>query len=336
MILVTGGTGLIGAHLLYDLVKQGKSVRALVRTGSAIEKVKRTFSWYDHNGEALFSKIEWAQGDVLDPFSIENALENLTQVYHCAGLVSFKKQDRKRLILINQQGTANLVNACLEKGNIRFCHVSSVSALGRTKSGETINEQSFWKTSKNNSAYSISKYGAEREVWRAAEEGLNMFIVSPSVVIGPGDWNNGSSKLFNTIYKGIPVYSDGITGYVDVRDVVKIMIRLMDSEVSGERYVVSAEDISYQNLFKTIATALGKKPPKLRLFPWMAELAWRADSVFSMFGKPQTITKEIARSAFNRYYYDSSKIKKLLDYKFFPIEKSIVDTAGIFLNELAK
>lgn len=336
MILVTGGTGLIGAHLLYDLVKQGKSLRALVRAGSNIEKVKRTFSWYDQNEEALFSKIEWAQGDVLDPFSIENALENVTQVYHCAGLVSFNKQDRKRLILINQQGTATLVNACLEKGNIRFCHVSSVSALGRTKSGETIHEQSFWKTSRNNSVYSISKYGAEREVWRAAEEGLNMFIVSPSVVIGPGDWNNGSSRLFNTIYKGIPVYSGGITGYVDVRDVVKIMIRLMDSEVSGERYVVSAEDISYRQLFHSIALILKKKPPSLRLFPWMAELAWRADSVFSMFGKPQTITKEIARSAFNRYYYDSSKIKKLLDYKFIPIEKSIVDTAGIFLNELAK
>jgi nucleoside-diphosphate-sugar epimerase len=336
MILVTGGTGLIGAHLLYDLVKRGKSVRALVRSGSAIEKVKRTFLWYDHNGEALFSKIEWAQGDVLDPLSIENTLENVTQVYHCAGLVSFKKQDHKRLILINQQGTANLVNACLGKGNIRFCHVSSVSALGRTKSGETINEQSFWKTSKNNSVYSISKYGAEREVWRAAEEGLNMFIVSPSIVIGPGDWNNGSSKLFNTIYKGIPVYSDGITGYVDVRDVVKIMISLMDSEVSGERYVVSAEDFSYHKLFSTTAKALGKKPPSLRLYPWMTELAWRTESVFSMFGKPQTITKEIARSAFNRYYYDSSKIKKLLDYKFIPIEKSIVDTAGIFLNEIAK
>jgi dihydroflavonol-4-reductase len=334
--MVTGGTGLIGAHLLYELVKQGKAVRALVRTGSDTEKVRRTFSWYDQDVEALFSTIEWVRGDVLDPLSIKNALENVTQVYHCAGLVSFKEQDHKNLILTNQQGTANLVNVCLEQGNIRFCHMSSVSALGRTKSGETVNEQSFWKTSRNNSVYSISKYGAEREVWRAAEEGLEMFVVSPSIVIGPGDWNNGSAQLFNTIYKGLKVYTGGITGYVDVRDVAKIMIRLMDSDVAGERYVVSAEDISYQQIFTKIATTFGKKPPGLPVYPWMTELAWRADRLLSIFGKPQTFTKEIARSAFNRYYYDSSKIKKLLDYKFIPIEKSIADTAKIFLNEIEK
>lgn len=334
MILVTGATGLVGSHLLFDLLQAGLKVRSLRRTQASIEKVKKTFSWYTDDPLTLLEKIEWVDGDLLDNFSLDDALEGVTKVYHCAGMVSFSKRDRHQLMLVNQQGTANLVNTCLHKGDVRFCHVSSVSALGRSKQGETITEDSFWKTSRTNSIYALSKYSAEREVWRAAEEGLNMVIVNPSVIIGPGDWQSGSTRLFSSVYKGVPFYSEGITGYVDVRDVVKIMTRLMNSEVKDERFIISAEDIAYRRMLGMIAIALGKKPPPIRLRKWMAEVAWRIDSLLSVFGKNQTITKEVARSAFNRFYYDSSKVKQQLNIRYFPIEESILHTARIFLDEI--
>jgi dihydroflavonol-4-reductase len=332
MILVTGATGLVGAHLLYELTRQGKKVRALIRNDAAKAKVKNTFAWYSA-GEALFDNIHWIEGDVLDIYSLDAALDGVDRVFHCAGMVSFKKSDRQQLLLVNQQGTANLVNACNEKGDIRFCHVSSVSALGRSKAGETITENSIWKSSKINSTYAVSKYGAEREVWRAAEEGLEMFIVNPSIIIGPGDWDNGSLKLFSTVNDGIVFYSNGITGYVDVRDVVNIMVQLMDSHTRDERFIVSAEDISYKRMLGMIAVALGKKPPHVKLRPWMAGLAWRIELLLSIFGKTPVISKEVARSAFNRFYYDSSKVKQLLSYRYIPIEESILHTSRIFLND---
>jgi dihydroflavonol-4-reductase len=332
MILVTGATGLVGAHLLYELTRQGKKVRALIRNDAAKAKVKNTFAWYSA-GETLFDKIHWIEGDVLDIYSLDAALDGVDRVFHCAGMVSFKKSDRQQLLLVNQQGTANLVNACNEKGDIRFCHVSSVSALGRSKAGETITENSIWKSSKINSTYAVSKYGAEREVWRAAEEGLEMFIVNPSIIIGPGDWDNGSLKLFSTVNDGIVFYSNGITGYVDVRDVVNIMVQLMDSHTRDERFIVSAEDISYKRMLGMIAVALGKKPPHVKLRPWMAGLAWRIELLLSIFGKTPVISKEVARSAFNRFYYDSSKVKQLLSYRYIPIEESILHTSRIFLSD---
>lgn len=333
MILVTGGTGLVGSHLLYELVKQGSMVRALKRPDSDISRVKKTFSWYDGNYRSLFGNIEWVDGDILDIHSLAEALDGVDQVYHCSGLVSFRKSDYKQLILTNQVGTANIANACLQKGNVRFCHVSSVSALGRSKQGETITGSSYWKTSRSNSAYSVSKYGAEREVWRASEEGLEMFVVNPSVIIGPGNWNNGSSQIFMTVNKGVPFYTDGVTGYVDVRDVTKIMVKLMESAITGERFVVSSENLSYKQLFLMIASALGKKPPSVRLYRWMAGVAWRLDYLLSLLGKSSTFTRQLARTAYHRFYYDSSKIRKLLDYKFIPIEESVAHTAEVFLRE---
>lgn len=335
MILVTGATGLVGSHLLFDLLQAGVAVRSLRRKASSVEKVKKTFSCYTDDPLPFLDKIEWVDGDLLDNYSLDVALEGVSKVYHCAGMVSFNKRDRHQLMLVNQQGTANLVNACLHKGDVRFCHVSSVSALGRSKQGETITEDSFWKTSRANSIYALSKYSAEREVWRAAEEGLNMVIVNPSVIIGPGDWQSGSTRLFSSVYKGVPLFTEGITGYVDVRDVVKIMTMLTNCDVRDERFIISAEDIAYRRMLGMIAIALGKKPPRIRLRKWMAEIAWRIDTFSAVFGKEQTITKEMARSAFNRFYFDSSKVKQRLNFRYIPIEESILHTARIFLKEVS-
>ena len=334
MILVTGGTGLAGSHLLLELIKQGESVRALKRNDNSIEKVKKTFSLYETNADELIDKIEWVDGDILDLFSLEDALKDVEQIYHCAGKVSFDKRDSSSLLRVNQNGTANLVNAALVSGIRKICHVSSVSALGKTQQGETITENHFWKTSRQNSIYAISKYAAEREIWRGSEEGLEVVVINPSIIIGPGDWTSGSTRLFSTIWNGVPAYTNGIGGYVDVRDVAKCMVQLMNSDISGQRYIISAENRSFENIIKTIAKALNKKPPTLRLYPWMGEVGWMAEHVLRFFGRTPTLTKEIARSAFHQYYYDNSKIKKTLNFDFISIDKAINDTAKIFLDDL--
>jgi len=204
MILVTGGTGLVGSHLLLKLIKQGNVVRALMHNEKSIEKVKKTFSWYESNPADLLDKIEWVSGNILDIYTLENALPGVEQIFHCAAKVSFDKSDRSSLLTVNQKGTANLVNAALEARVKKICHVSSVSALGKTQQGETITENHFWKTSRQNSIYAISKYAAEREIWRGHEEGLKAVVINPSIIIGPGDWKSGSTRLFSTIWKGSP------------------------------------------------------------------------------------------------------------------------------------
>jgi dihydroflavonol-4-reductase len=197
MILVTGGTGLVGSHLLYDLVKSGASVRALKRAGSDLKGVLKTFSFYSQVPEELFSRIQWVEGDIEDMASLEDAMEGADKVYHCAAIVSFLPQDRSAMLRVNVEGTANVVNACLQKQVSKLCHVSSIASLGRNSTSDLVNEETHWKTSPQNSWYAISKYGAEREVWRGAEEGLKVVVVNPSVILGPGSWN----KSFYSVWQ---------------------------------------------------------------------------------------------------------------------------------------
>ena len=219
MILVTGGTGLVGAHLLYDLTSSGKKVRAIKRTSSDISVVKKVFSYYSADSENLLKNIEWVNAELSDVYSLLDAMEGVQEIYHCAAMVSFEKKKEEEMMKINIEGTANMVNAALAKSVSKFCHVSSIAALGRDEKGGFISEETFWKSSPDNSNYSISKYGAEREVWRAAEEGLNVVIVNPSLIIGGGNWTQSSSNMFSKGYKGIKYYSSGENGFIDVRDV---------------------------------------------------------------------------------------------------------------------
>ena len=336
MILVTGATGLVGTHLLLALSRKGKKVRALRRKCSDMDQVRKVFGWYEDDPDNLLQSIDWIEGDVLDVDSLRKAMQQVEFIYHCAGKVSFDSFDRHALLHVNQQGTANVVNTALEGGVKKLCHVSSVSALGKSKQGETIDEQNYWKTSNKNSIYAISKYAGEREVWRGHEEGLPSVIINPSIIIGPAQWDSGSTRLFSTIYKGVPAYTSGIGGYVDVRDVAEILIRLMESDISGERFIVSAENCLFETIITQIARVLNKKPPLLRLSPWMGEAGWMAEHILRIFGRTPTLTKEIARSAFHRFYYDNNKIVKALDYKFIPADEAIAHTGKIFLKEHPK
>ena len=324
---------MVGSHLLLELVLAGEKVRALKRTKSNIGQVRKTFSWYRDDADDLFGKIEWVEGDVLDIFSLDEAVKGVSEIYHCAGMVSFYKKDRFELQRVNHFGTANIVNAALKAGIGKLCHVSSVSALGKEKQGETITENHLWKTSKHNSYYAISKYAAEREVWRGMEEGLDSIIVIPSIILGPGNWYSGSTKLFSTVWNGMPFYSTGVNGYIDVRDVSGLMVKLMKSDKKNERYIFSAEDVSFKTIISLIANAMGKITPFIKLAPWMGEMGWRIEQVKLLAGIKPTFSREIAQAAFNKFYFSNQKVKTTLQHRFIPIEDAIKNTARIFLKD---
>lgn len=311
MILVTGATGLVGSHLVSALVREGKSVRAIYRTSIPVII----------GGD----QVDWVQADILDVVSLETAMIGIDQVYHCAAIVSFSAKNKDSIHQTNIDGTANVVNAALV-GNIqKMVFVSSVAALGRIREGSLINENMNWSKETSNSEYGKSKYLAEVEVWRGIGEGLNAVIVNPVIILGPGNWNKGSTGIFKSAYNEFPWYTQGSSGFVDVWDVVKSMIQLMDSPINAQRFIVCADNTSYRNVFSMIANAFGKKPPHRKVSPLMAEIVWRLESIKALFtGKEPLLTKETSRTARAVVNFDNSKLLKAIPtFKYSNLNDSI-------------
>jgi dihydroflavonol-4-reductase len=339
MIFVTGGTGLVGAHLLYELTLAGKSVKALKRETSDLQQVLKTFSYYSDKPNELFKQIEWINGDILDYFGLEKILEGVTEIYHCAAIVSFDPKERKRMIANNVEGTANLVNAALEKGVRKICHVSSVTALGRLDEQQLITEETNWVPSKKISGYSESKFFSEVEIWRGIEEGLNAVIVNPSIILGPANWETGSAKMFKTVWDGMKFFTRGVTGFVDVRDVVKAMILLMDEQyfekIKNQRFLISSENLSYETVFCQIADALAKPRPKYNASGGLMEMVWRVLWIISLLTrKSPLITRETAANSNVKRKFDGSKIKNYFDFEYLPVSESIKQTSAILKQEI--
>ena len=338
MIFVTGGTGLVDAHLLFKLTSSGKKVKALKRKSSNLQQVMKTFSWYSENPEELFNLIEWVDGDLLDYFALEKLLEGITEIYHCAAIVSFDPKERKKMIANNVEGTSNLVNAALENGVKKICHVSSVAALGHFENGQSITEETNWIPSKKVSAYSESKFFSETEIWRGMEEGLDAVIVNPSIILGPANWETGSAKMFKTVWNGMKFYTRGVTGFIDVKDVVKAMILLMEESnfesAKNNRFLLSAENISYAEVFFQIADELGKPRPAFYANSFLLGIVWRATRFISFLtGKSPLITRETAANARRVRNFDGSKITRLFGFQYQPVSESIQKTAAIFKKE---
>lgn len=334
MILVTGGTGFLGAHLLYQLVVNGDKVKALKRPGSSIQLTEKIFSYYSDVPSELLKSIEWVEGDLLDIFSLHDAFEEVYQIYHTAAMVSLDTGDGRELLNTNVQGTANVVNAALEKDIGRLCYVSSIGALGYEADHELIDEETPWDSSKNKSVYSKSKYEAEREVWRGMAEGLNAVIVNPSVIIGPGNWEHGSPRIFSTIYEGLKFYPQGINGFVDVNDVVTAMLRLMESDMSGSRFIVSSENISYQQLFSWMAESLQVNAPKYKAGKLLGAIGWRLAKMKGIItGKQASITRSAIESS-NRYYmYSNQKLIQATGMKLKTVKESVEITSRLFIED---
>ncbi len=332
MILVTGGTGLVGAHLLLLLAEGGKPVRSLYRNAETIKKTKSLFSHY--NKTTLFDTIEWVEGDIVDIPTLEEAFKGIEYVYHCAAYISFDPGDEEKLRKINIEGTANMVNCALAFGIKKFCHVSSVAALGDLKESEKlITEETEWNPEKDHADYAISKHGAETEVWRAWQEGLDVVIVNPGLIFGYGFWNQGSGEIFKAVSKGQYFYSKGTCGAIAVEDVVSIMVKMMEPGISGERFTLIAENISFQGIFNAVADGMKKKRPAIYATPFMTSVAWRMDWLFSkLLFKKRYFTRAMARSSHKREKFDNSKIVKALDYNFMDMKNQIKKIAEDFIR----
>lgn len=329
MILVTGGTGLVGAHLLLHLVENEDSIRAIYRHAAAIEKTKSLFLLYQK--EHLFLKINWVQAEINDVCSLVTAFKNVKYVYHCAGLISYDPNDEDLLRKVNIEGTANIVNFCIEFQIKKLCHVSSIATLGSLTPNETqVTEEAEWNSESPHSDYAISKYGAEMEIWRGQQEGLDIVIVNPGVILGAGFWNQGSGFFFSSIKKGFPFYTNGSTGFVGVTDVVKIMVQLMNGKITGERFTLVAENLTFKNVISLIAEKLEVNKPQLEAKTWMTAVGWRLDWLVNViFRTKRKLSKYSANSLHSTDYISNEKIKNTLNFEFQNINDVIKEVISL-------
>ncbi|MDX2303933.1 MAG: NAD-dependent epimerase/dehydratase family protein [Microscillaceae bacterium] len=316
MIFLTGCTGLVGCFVARKFLSEGFSVRALKRKNSDLSFI-----------EDIQTQIEWIEGDILEVPLLMEAIQHVDYVVHAAALVSFDRRDARLMHQINVEGTANIVNACLENQVKSLCHISSVAALGRSKDKTLIDEKSQWQTSKLNSNYAVSKYLSEMEVWRANAEGLKTVILNPSVILGPSDWSRSSTQMFKYIWDQKQFYTNGLLNYVDVRDIAEITHRLTISNISSERFILNAGHITYHEFFEKIARIWNKKPPHIKLKPWQIRLLWYFTSIYTLFtGQKPLITRETASLANQSFIYPSDKLKNTLSYTYHSLDDTLLWT----------
>ncbi|MEO5997660.1 MAG: NAD-dependent epimerase/dehydratase family protein [Chitinophagaceae bacterium] len=323
MILITGGTGFLGAYIIKHLLQQGYKVRAIRRSSSKLP----LFISPD-----LLAKVEWVSGDVLDVVSLEEAMDGVDAVIHSAAKVSFASKDKAELYSINVEGTSNVVNTAIDKNIKRFIHISSVGALGRTAIGETVNEKKEWQETKFTTNYGISKHKAEMEVWRGMGEGLQASILNPSTILGYGDWNTSSCAIFKTVFDEFPYYTTGVNGFVYVEDVARATVQLLESSITGERFIVNGDNWSFQQLFNSIADEFNKRRAYRNATPSLAAIAWRLEKLKSMLsGKRSLLSKESARIAQTVTYFDNSKwLKNFPGFLFTPLELAVKQSCAMY------
>ena len=321
-VLVTGATGFLGSYILRLLLKKGYEVRAIRRISSPMAML-----------QDIADKVEWVEGDVTDLPFLEEATKDIDYVYHAAAAVSFNSKDKEKMMLVNGIGTENIVNVCLDNGVKKLLHVSSIAALGRKENVTEIDENAQWENSPLNSDYAISKFKAECEVWRGIQEGLNAVIINPTLIMGAGYWHQGTCKMFKQADKGLKFYPKGGNGFVDVRDVAEISVKLMESDISGERFIVNAENHLFKDAFTMMCKALGRKAPFIKAPNWSIELMWRADSIKStLLGVEPLVTKELARGLQTFFKYDNAKLLKKIDHNYRSLQTIVNDTAAHYLE----
>lgn len=320
-ILVTGATGFIGSELVRQLLDKGEAVRILRRRTAKMDLL----------GEAA-GRVEHAEGDVTDVFSVQEAMQGITHVYHTAGYIGFGgKREREQLYRVNVAGTANVVNVALEAGVQRLVHTSSMAAFGRPmQPTDVIDETSQWTPSRANSAYAQSKYEGELEVFRAIHEGLDAVIVNPALVFGVGRKSENTRQIAERIRdQRLPGIPTGGTNVVDVRDVAAGHIAAMERGRTGERYFLGAENLSYDTIIRMFANAFGVPPPKRVVRPRPALfLATLIEFASRLTGSHAVLTRETVRNASTFYRYDNRKAVQELGLQFRPFEETVRWMAG--------
>jgi|TARA_B110000902_G_scaffold191892_1_gene217352 nucleoside-diphosphate-sugar epimerase len=335
MILVTGGTGLVGSHLLFELTKSQQKIRALYRSQKTVDKVKQIFAYYTDSVDAQFDRIEWIQSDLNDLPKLAEAFKGVTHVYHCAALISFDPNDYYKLRETNISGTANIVNLSVINGIQKLCYVSSVATMGYDP--VKITEETTWNPEDQQSVYAITKYEAEMEVWRGIQEGVPSVIVNPGVILGPGFFRSGSGGLFKRVYKGLRYVTEGVSGYVGVTDVIKGMVSLMNGDRKNERYIMVAENLSFLDFTTLISNAFKLAPPKKIARKWMLSFAWRLDWLkHKLRGKKRLLTKNLSKTLRTKSYYCSDKfLEAETAFKFSPISTVVSEVCQIFSKDVS-
>lgn len=334
-VFVTGATGLLGAHITLVLLKRGYEVLCLYREEKKKKDTERIMGFYGEDALELFKNIEWVEGDILDPVTLFESIKSCDQVVHAAAFVSFLPSEASYMYKVNVEGTANIVNACLKLNVKKLCYISSVAAIGRSSEESDYSEDTVWKENETPTRYAVSKYNAELEVWRGITEGLSAVIVNPSTVIGPGVWNQSSATLIKRIWDGQKFYTDGINGFVDARDVAEVSVQLLESSVSGERFICSAENVSFKQLFFWMADALNKPRPTISASKSITSVVVKLGEIgHFLFGIKPFITADSARTAQFKSRFNNNKVKQQLNYTFIPIEESVKFTANCLLNDM--
>ena len=324
MILITGATGLVGSHLLIQLTQQGHPCKALYRNHDKIKDVKALYHYYyPEESSEKWDGIQWVSCDLLNLMEIDVAMGGVDYVYHCAALVSFFKADFESCIKNNRIATANIVNYSLKHQIKKLCYVSSTAAIGVNVKGAT-NEMNKWEPGNEVSGYSVSKFLAEKEVWRGIEEGLNAVMINPCVIFGPGDWNNSSLAIFKAAKKGMPFYPPGANAIVDVRNVVTAMIQLTESTISKERYLCVGPNLRFHDLFQSLCKALGKNSPKFTAPKFVALFyALMNELLGHITGKRTGVSIESVHSGYKTITYNREKLDKIVSQSYYSLDETI-------------
>ena len=327
MILVTGGTGFLGAYIIKNLVEKGHAVRAIRRSAKLPFFIDK----------AIWDKVNWVDGDVLDVVSLSDAMQGVDAVVHSAAIVSFTKEKRKEMYRVNIEGTENVVNMAIESGVRRLLHVSSVAALGRTTNATMVSEEKKWEDNKNNTHYAITKHHAELHAWRGFAEGLEGVIINPSTILGYGNWHQSSCAIFKNAFKSFSWYTKGVNGFVGVEDVAEAVVRLLLSDITEKRFIVNAENRSFQSLLAKLAEGFGKKPPHRYANRSMSEVAWRLEGLKAFFtGSKPLLSKETAKVAHSQTSFDNTSLLNALPgFRFTPLDLVIEKACAQYQKAIA-
>lgn len=328
---------MLGAHLLHFLCSKmadenDQKVRAIYRAASSLRKTERVFSSYGDTLEELGRNIEWVEADLLDTVAIEIAMTGIDQVYHCAAVVdgnlTFDQMKK-----INVDGTRNMVNLALDAGVSKFCHVSSIATLEAAPGNGIIDEEGEFTIEHLHTDYAISKYGSELEVWRASQEGLNVVILNPGVILGEGLYTSGSGLIISKVDTGMKWYTTGSSGFVYVKDVVIAMTMLMDSDVYNERFIVVSENLKFKPFLEQVATALKSRKPSRRLPKWAAVAVSKLSSTWQILGGRHFLSRSMVQSLYSNTVYDNRKLDNTIDFDYTPIHKALSSIATDYMTD---